>query len=177
MKKRYIVDGKSMKPADLKQLHEYLLDMEVISVISDEMRVVVGSEWPELVHKLPPKTCFLAANTLVGALVIHPRTRLTISFAARPAKAGSTVETSHRCCGMKVRCPTLYTINRKKGFVHSLFWTRSRASLQAFSRAGRQRGRHRGRSSGCRGFPAGPGHVPSREAAMAKGAHPAEPGD
>jgi hypothetical protein len=56
MKKRYIVDGKPMKPADLKRLHKYLLDMEAISVISDEMRVVVESEWPELVHKLPPKT-------------------------------------------------------------------------------------------------------------------------
>src|SRR6476661_2930583 len=37
MKKRYIVDGKPMKPADLKRLHKYLLDMEAISVISDEL--------------------------------------------------------------------------------------------------------------------------------------------
>jgi hypothetical protein len=29
--------------------------METIAIISDEMRVVVESEWPELVHKLPPK--------------------------------------------------------------------------------------------------------------------------
>jgi hypothetical protein len=38
-----------------KKRSPYLVDMEVISVISDEMRVVVESEWPELVHKLPPK--------------------------------------------------------------------------------------------------------------------------
>ena len=54
--KRYVVDGKLMKPADLRRLHEYLTDMEVISIISDEMRAVVESEWLELVHKLPPKT-------------------------------------------------------------------------------------------------------------------------
>jgi hypothetical protein len=54
--RRYTVDGKPVSPNDLRRLHDYLIDMEVISVISDEMRVVVESEWPELVHKLPPKT-------------------------------------------------------------------------------------------------------------------------
>jgi hypothetical protein len=32
------------------------LEVEHIGVISDEMREVVQSEWPELAHKLPPKT-------------------------------------------------------------------------------------------------------------------------
>jgi hypothetical protein len=54
--KRYTIDGKPMTPDDLRRLHEYLIDMEVISVISDEMRIVIENEWPELVHKLPPKT-------------------------------------------------------------------------------------------------------------------------
>jgi hypothetical protein len=31
-------------------------DIEHIDDISDEMRAVVESEWPELAHKLPPKT-------------------------------------------------------------------------------------------------------------------------
>jgi hypothetical protein len=44
-----------MTPDDLQRLHEYLIEMETIAIISDEMRVVVESEWPELVHKLPPK--------------------------------------------------------------------------------------------------------------------------
>jgi hypothetical protein len=44
-----------MTPDDLRRLHEYLIEMETIAIISDEMRVVVESEWPELVHKLPPK--------------------------------------------------------------------------------------------------------------------------
>jgi hypothetical protein len=33
----------------------YMLDIERVEVISDEMRAVVESEWPELSHKLPPK--------------------------------------------------------------------------------------------------------------------------
>jgi len=32
-----------------------MLEVEHIGVISDEMREVVQSEWPELAHKLPPK--------------------------------------------------------------------------------------------------------------------------
>jgi hypothetical protein len=51
-----IVGGKVMMPADLKRLHKYMLEIERIDHISDEMRVVVESEWPELAHKLPPKT-------------------------------------------------------------------------------------------------------------------------
>jgi hypothetical protein len=31
-------------------------DIKVISVISDEVRTVVEEEWPELAHKLPPKS-------------------------------------------------------------------------------------------------------------------------
>jgi hypothetical protein len=58
-KRRYlprIVGDKIMMPADLKRLHKYMLEVEHIGVISDEMREVVQSEWPELAHKLPPKT-------------------------------------------------------------------------------------------------------------------------
>jgi hypothetical protein len=50
-----IVGGKVMMPADLKRLHKYMLDIEHIDHISDEMRTVVESEWPELAHKLPKK--------------------------------------------------------------------------------------------------------------------------
>ena len=44
-----------MMPADLKRLHKYMLDIEHIDQISDEMRAVVEELWPELAHKLPPK--------------------------------------------------------------------------------------------------------------------------
>ena len=46
---------KLMMPADLKRLHKYMLDVEQVGVISDEMREVVEELWPELAHKLPPK--------------------------------------------------------------------------------------------------------------------------
>ncbi len=42
-------------PADLERLHKYMLDIEGIDHISDEMRAVVESEWPELAYKLPKK--------------------------------------------------------------------------------------------------------------------------
>ena len=51
-----IVGGKVMTPADLRRLHKYMLDIERVTVISDEMRAVVESEWPELAHKLPSKS-------------------------------------------------------------------------------------------------------------------------
>ena len=44
-----------MMPAELQRLHRYLLDTDVIEVISDDMREVVEAEWPELGHKLPRK--------------------------------------------------------------------------------------------------------------------------
>ena len=52
---RILGDGTVMTPADLKRLHKYMMEIEGISVISDEMRTVVEEEWPELAHKLPPK--------------------------------------------------------------------------------------------------------------------------
>jgi hypothetical protein len=59
-RKRYpyeprLVGGKIMMPSDLQRLHRSLLDSDVIEVISEEMRSVVESLWPELAHKLPPK--------------------------------------------------------------------------------------------------------------------------
>jgi hypothetical protein len=50
-----VVGGKVMTPPDLKRLHKYMLEIERVDAISDEMRAVVESEWPELAHKLPPK--------------------------------------------------------------------------------------------------------------------------
>jgi hypothetical protein len=49
-----VVDGKIMTPADWWRLHKYMLEIEKVTVISDEMRAVVEIEWPELAHKLPP---------------------------------------------------------------------------------------------------------------------------
>ncbi len=51
-----LVGDKVMMPADLRRLHKYMLDIERIDHISDEMRAVVEDLWPELAHKRPPKT-------------------------------------------------------------------------------------------------------------------------
>ena len=51
-----IVGNQVMTSADLERLHNYMLDIEGIDHISDEMRAVVEELWPELAHKLPPKT-------------------------------------------------------------------------------------------------------------------------
>jgi len=50
-----IFGDKVMMPADLKRLHKYMLEIEHIGIISDEMREVIEELWPELAHKLPPK--------------------------------------------------------------------------------------------------------------------------
>jgi hypothetical protein len=49
-----VVGGHVMLQADLERLHKYMLEIEGVDAISDEMREVVESEWPELAHKLPP---------------------------------------------------------------------------------------------------------------------------
>jgi hypothetical protein len=51
-----VVGNQVMTSSDLERLHKYMLEIEGVDVITDEMRAVVESEWPELAHKLPPKT-------------------------------------------------------------------------------------------------------------------------
>ena len=46
--KARLVAGKIMLPADLVRLHKYMLEIEHIDHISDEMRAVVEELWPEL---------------------------------------------------------------------------------------------------------------------------------
>ena len=52
---RRLLGNQVMTPKDLENLHKHLLELEVIDAISDEMRELIESEWPELVHKLPPR--------------------------------------------------------------------------------------------------------------------------
>jgi hypothetical protein len=44
-----------MVQEDFERLHKFLLETEGLSEVSDDMRQLVEDEWPELVHKLPPK--------------------------------------------------------------------------------------------------------------------------
>jgi len=46
-----------MVQEDFERLHKFLLETEGLSLseVSNDMRQLVEDEWPELVHKLPPK--------------------------------------------------------------------------------------------------------------------------
>jgi len=50
-----IFRGHLITPAQLKQLRRELLTFKHRK-ISDEMRELIEEVWPELVHRLPPKT-------------------------------------------------------------------------------------------------------------------------
>jgi hypothetical protein len=50
------VSGKMIMPAELQRIHSIVLDAVEVEIISDEMRAVVESLWPELAYKLPPKS-------------------------------------------------------------------------------------------------------------------------
>jgi hypothetical protein len=50
-----VVADRIMMQDDFVRLHKFLLETHAISDISDDVREVVEKEWPELVHKLPPK--------------------------------------------------------------------------------------------------------------------------
>jgi hypothetical protein len=50
-----IISDHIMLQEDFGRLHKFLLEMEDISEVSDDIREPVEEEWPELMHKLPPK--------------------------------------------------------------------------------------------------------------------------
>ena len=45
-----------MVQEDFERLYKFLLETERLPEVSDEMRELIENEWPELVHKLPPKS-------------------------------------------------------------------------------------------------------------------------
>src|SRR6476620_3351625 len=50
-----VIGGKLVMPAELQRIHRIILDAAEVEIISDEMRAVVESLWPELAHKWPHK--------------------------------------------------------------------------------------------------------------------------
>jgi hypothetical protein len=50
-----LISDHIMVQEDFELLHKFLVETEDLSEISDDMRELVGEEWPELVHKLPPR--------------------------------------------------------------------------------------------------------------------------
>jgi hypothetical protein len=51
-----VVAGKLVMPAELQRIHSIVVDAVEVEIISDEMRAVVESLWPELAYKLPPRS-------------------------------------------------------------------------------------------------------------------------
>ena len=51
----WIISDHIMVQEDFERLYKFLLESEGLSEVSDDMRKLVEQEWPELVHKLPPK--------------------------------------------------------------------------------------------------------------------------
>ena len=50
-----VVGGQVVMPAVLRRLHKYLLGLERVEAICDEMRAAAESGRPELAQKLPPR--------------------------------------------------------------------------------------------------------------------------
>ena len=50
-----VVGGKLLMPAELQAIHRYVVETPVLKAVTDEIRVVVETVWPELISKLPPK--------------------------------------------------------------------------------------------------------------------------
>jgi hypothetical protein len=51
-----VFDSRVIMADEIERIHKDLLQFERIEAISDPMRELIEELWPELVHKLPPKT-------------------------------------------------------------------------------------------------------------------------
>ena len=54
MKKAYSIDGRLLTERDLQDIRAQLKRLARIEAISDEMRDVIETEWPEMAAKLLP---------------------------------------------------------------------------------------------------------------------------
>jgi hypothetical protein len=50
-----VVGGKLLMPAELQLIHRYVVETPIVEDVTDEIRAVVETVWPELISKLPPK--------------------------------------------------------------------------------------------------------------------------
>ena len=51
-----VVGGKLLMPAELQAIHRYVVETPVLEEVTEEIRAVVETVWPELRSKLPPKS-------------------------------------------------------------------------------------------------------------------------
>jgi hypothetical protein len=50
-----VVGGKLFMPAELQAIRRYVVETPVLKAVTEELRAVVETVWPELISKLPPK--------------------------------------------------------------------------------------------------------------------------
>ena len=50
-----VIGGKLLMPAELQAIHRYVVETSVLKAVTEEIRAVVETVWPELISKLPPK--------------------------------------------------------------------------------------------------------------------------
>ena len=50
-----VVGGRLLMPAELQSIHRYVVETPVLTTVTEEIRAVVETVWPELRSKLPPK--------------------------------------------------------------------------------------------------------------------------
>ena len=50
-----VIGGKLIMPAELQAIRRYVVETPVLEAVTDEIRAVVKTVWPELISKLPPK--------------------------------------------------------------------------------------------------------------------------
>ena len=50
-----VVGGRLLMPAELQAIHRYVTETPVLEAVTDDIRAVVETVWPELISKLPPK--------------------------------------------------------------------------------------------------------------------------
>jgi hypothetical protein len=50
-----VIGGKMMMPAELQAIHRYVVETPVLENVTEEIRAVIETVWPELISKLPQK--------------------------------------------------------------------------------------------------------------------------
>jgi hypothetical protein len=50
-----MLGGRVLSAVELRRIRKEIESFDSIEVVTDEMRALVESEWPDLVNKLPPK--------------------------------------------------------------------------------------------------------------------------
>jgi hypothetical protein len=54
-KPRTTFRGRKLSDAELREIRKQVEGFDSIDVIDDEMRELIESQWPDLLHKLPPR--------------------------------------------------------------------------------------------------------------------------